>query len=328
MTNKSDDSIQIPVAPSLPSPLSIPTKVSVPNFPDGNTVEATFDAASNGLVVHLSDIGLRSEPYELRIQNDNKPLNGTVYLCPADVADCAAYNPKRDVCSEICQEDEECCIDSDTEQSECRNVTEDESNCGGCGHTCEWDETCLEGVCARVTGPTCWNVDCPDQMSCCSTGWFWGKRSCKALLSDNNNCGWCGLKCPSNTSCVNGLCLPKHEVPCDKSCASDKSCCYLYGMKWCTDLKNDSHHCGSCGKSCECGEVCDEGECKPWYNMTEPCSSGEINCGIDGVDCVALSSDRNNCGACGIGCTPDAECIDGHCIATTKAMDGTVDREL
>ncbi len=74
----------------------------------------------------------------------------------------------------------------------------------------------------------------------------------------------------------------------------------------CSDLLIDENNCGSCGSSCNPGEICNTGTC------TLNCQTGLNNCG--GV-CRDLSSDRNHCGDCGTLCGAGEICVGGVCTS-------------
>src|SRR5258708_29969495 len=89
-------------------------------------------------------------------------------------------------------------------------------------------------------------------------------------------------------------------------CATGQSCCSGH----CTDLNNDVHNCGGCGKQCAAhppNEVvtCVSGLC------VYGCVSGAVDC--NGT-CTFLGSDPANCGACGNVCPDTApSCSQGVC---------------
>jgi hypothetical protein len=65
--------------------------------------------------------------------------------------------------------------------------------------------------------------------------------------------------------------------------------------------------CGSCGKACAPGQVCDSGSC------TSECSGGKQNCS---GTCADTQTDISNCGECGTVCAADnaqVSCSGGEC---------------
>ena len=81
----------------------------------------------------------------------------------------------------------------------------------------------------------------------------------------------------------------------------------------------NAEDCGSCGHACGDDQFCFSGAC---YTYTCEDSGycvldagyGEC-CGNDGLDCVDVESDANNCGGCGAACTAGMACVNGGCIA-------------
>jgi hypothetical protein len=172
-------------------------------------------------------------------------------------------------------------------------------------------------------GNSCFDIECPEGTYCVSEDW-WGQTDpkCKALLVDNENCGWLGHECASNRRCGNGLCRLKRQMPCDGECGEGEQCCWVLGVEVCVDLQNDSLHCGSCDTVCTLGDLCQEGTCQPWYDVWDPCGPfGMMNCGDDGVDCKDISNDHDNCGGCGLPCTDSGTCIDGECVGPDFGTD-------
>jgi hypothetical protein len=279
----------------------------------------------DGLAIRMAGLQQRYGPYSVHIENFQERVDGSVYLCPNDSPDCYEHDPRRDGCGGAsCGETEVCCYEDPGRQGVCRGLTDDENNCGGCGHACEWDETCLEGICARGEGLSCWETECPAGTWCVSdVPFFLTDPKCKALLVDNENCGWYGHECAANRKCLNGLCRLKRRMPCSSECDEGTTCCWTLGMELCVDTENDPFHCGSCGTLCSFGNLCQEGTCQPWYNVLGVCGWDDmVNCGTNGeLDCKDLSVDNDNCGACGLRCTDAAECVQGACTSPIRRFD-------
>jgi hypothetical protein len=165
------------------------------------------------------------------------------------------------------------------------------------------------------------------------------------LTSDSNNCGSCGSACLGAAICIDSTCsdvcsqinvvcslgaecvnLPDGGFECQ--CQSGFTDC---GNGLCADLNTDSSNCGACGNACPSGAVCSNGACDlcpiiqcavghTCENNTcvpLPCQSGETDCG-NGA-CADLSTDENNCGACGNACSQGDVCANGSCV--TPACD-------
>lgn len=174
-------------------------------------------------------------------------------------------------------------------------------------------------------------VGCPNSagISCPIGQQFCGSK-CVFVGSDQNNCGRCGVACPTTLACINSAC----------GCPS--------GLKQCTDkcvdTQNDPNNCGGCGTACGAGLACVGGVCGCTAGLTN-CSgtcanlqTDEANCGVCGTDCgskvcsqgacaggcaaplsncsgscVDEKNDPRNCGACGNACGANFFCAMGTC---------------
>jgi hypothetical protein len=285
-----------------------------------------------GLAIDLAGLLVGDGPYVLRMQNSSARMTGDLYLCPdGETRDCSSFDPSRQGCGgEDCAVGELCCRDYEDGAAECADPLTDELNCGGCGVACEWDEVCLEGVCAEGLGRSCWETVCPDGLTCVSEYWLTRKDpKCRALSVDNQNCGWRGNVCPANKTCVSGLCLPRSRQPCDLACGFGESCCWVLGTEQCVDTDSGLLHCGSCSTTCECGNVCDEGRCVPWLSVYDPCLFGLKNCGTGGeIDCVNVMTDHTHCGRCRNTCSDSASCENGGCVLPVGEGDSEIGREV
>jgi len=178
--------------------------------------------------------------------------------------------------------------------STCYNLLTDPDNCGSCGNVCpspnipNMEPVCVDGECNPV--PCKWGFrDCNKDLS----------DGCEVnYVNDPRNCGECGHICPAGAA----------------------SCCGTF----CTDLQNDRFNCGSCNNYCHGTEVCQQGTCQDVTPDThvsagKSCPSGQLNCW---GTCRDLSSDRNNCGFCGIICQGQAICDAGVCRTPAITIPG------
>jgi hypothetical protein len=198
----------------------------------------------------------------------------------------------------------------------CIDPEVDPSNCGSCGHDCQDNEACENGVCATSCAPgqiacsggcfdpesdnshcgSC-NNDCSGGSSCqsgvcvCPGGLSLCGDACVDLKTDGSHCGSCSTTCTGGKSCVSSSCV----CP-----AGEESCGNL-----CTDTDNDPLNCGTCGTQCTAPNVCSAGLCV--LNCTGPTTK----CGNA---CVNLQMDPENCGACGTQCAVGQNCVSGNCV--------------
>jgi hypothetical protein len=189
-------------------------------------------------------------------------------LNPSDIseADVEAFDPTgRVVCGKVidalfCLEGQVCCNDV------CVDAQEDESNCGGCGVSCDLNEECSLGECQ------CGAQSCVDSETCCVEDG--GLPQCRPLLDDRENCGGCGNVCnaAAREYCLDGQCGCIKEVTSAlgprqllELCREGQSCCPPpasdpTALLGCVDL-NTVDNCGACGNQCGAGEQCVDGQC-------------------------------------------------------------------
>jgi len=198
----------------------------------------------------------------------------------------------------------------------------DANNCGACGRPC--NATAL----AHVDSADCFNSTC--LIGACTAGF----ADCDAnyttgcevdLATSALNCGSCGNACPQDYYCegLGGTCSP---VP-PPSCSYPQGHCTAHNADGCeTDLASDGLNCGACANNCT-DQVFGGFQ-------TGTCASGACvfgNCQYPTADCdstqgngceVDLSSDVNNCGACGNACPSNpanaaaVDCVLGECVIT------------
>jgi hypothetical protein len=83
---------------------------------------------------------------------------------------------------------------------------------------------------------------CPTGLSLCGS-------FCRNTQNDGQNCGGCGMGCPSDRTCTNGACAAP--------CPTGQGLCG--GV--CTDLQSNNANCGACGRTCISGQFCAAGNC-------------------------------------------------------------------
>jgi hypothetical protein len=200
--------------------------------------------------------------------------------------------------SVCCGSGQTCC------SSACTNTQTSTMNCGTCGHVCPTGPnvqtvTCIAGTC----GITCNTgfADCNHNPT----------DGCEINIStDLNNCGGCGFKCSNlncTPTCTSGVCVP--------TCNSGFANCISNPAGGCeTNTNTNVNNCGGCGVVCSSNNIptptCSASVC------TGTCAAGFADCNgnkqSDGCE-TNISTDPNNCGGCGIACSPTQTCSNGVC---------------
>ncbi|XP_024358921.1 uncharacterized protein [Physcomitrium patens] len=137
-------------------------------------------------------------------------------------------------------------------------------------------------------------------------------------LSDINNCGDCGAKCPvypyATSTCREGKCV----FTCK---AGWKNCNNKWSDGCETDVGKDINNCGGCGTKCNLNVPWATTKCNN-CKCENTCKAGWKDCNKDLKDgCeVDVGKDVNNCGACGTKCktVPNAstKCSNHKCMYT------------
>lgn len=94
-------------------------------------------------------------------------------------------------------------------------------------------------------------VVCPSDRRACDA-------HCRDIMTDEDNCGGCGISCSSGEICQAGLCMAE--------CYSGETSC----PDGCHDLLYDSQNCGTCGNTCPVGLACNKSVCAPALTTVIP----------------------------------------------------------
>ena len=207
------------------------------------------------------------------------------------------------------------------------NLSNDVEHCGACDARCPSRQPGMQGMYVCSEGEcrfTC------DALSADCNGVV--EDGCEtSTANDPKNCGTCGNACDEGVLCWKGACgCPNGFVQCGDDCK---------------DIQSDNDHCGACDTKCTapaddadprwiCGPKvtpdntrwsCANGDC------TLQCKPphGDCNDNFCGDGCETdLSSDEQNCGACGNACAPGQTCSFGTCLCppgTTRCLGRCVD---
>jgi hypothetical protein len=184
----------------------------------------------------------------------------------------------------------------------------DPANCGTCGNVCT-----LANATAGCAGGTCTVASCNQEYGDCDGN---PTNGCEVLLdNDLGNCGKCGSPCaPANAVpfCSLGTCLYS-------SCKAGYADCDHKPATGCEiDTQTDPMNCGACGTLCTVPNAvagCAMGACS-----VGSCNAGYGDCdGQEPNGCETnLTTDPNNCGACGRVGGAEKACngIDDNCNGT------------
>jgi hypothetical protein len=220
--------------------------------------------------------------------------------------------------SEICDNADNDCDDQIDEDF---NLALDDLNCGTCGHACAPGQHCASGACAWdvpqngcISSPELCDGEDNDCNGSIDEGY--------SLLNNAANCGTCGNACAAGQFCSNGHCkwnvLPNGCVSAPEVCDGiDNDCDYVIDESF--NLQSDPSNCGTCGRVCGAGLICQSGHCQytvPPSQCTpvnETCNGNDDDCDWVIDDGYNLLTNNANCGMCGHACAGGQHCQSGHC---------------
>ncbi len=183
-----------------------------------------------------------------------------------------------------CPSSQTLCVSTDGTET-CSDLTDDPSNCGGCGVVCPATQSCLAGD----AGPSC---GCGGSTQLCG-------GECLDLSSNPNHCGSCTTSCGADTICATGACVT--------TCPNNQTNCH----DTCINVSINTKHCGDCDHTCGSGTTCSEASC---VASDGGCAAGLTSCSDAG--CADLTQDSQNCGGCNVVCGSGQGCVDGGCECT------------
>ena len=164
---------------------------------------------------------------------------------------------------------------------------------------------------------------CGDSQACCD-------GTCVFTISDRNNCGGCGIVCPSG-SCSNGMCIAPVDAG-NTRCGELRACgtqCIERAVPQNTDGRSSPsfQNCNGCGIACDPMRALScsvpgggtTGTARCMCGDFDQCLAGEVCVSNGGsYGCVSLSTDRNNCGEIGNVCAEGLTCSGGMCLCGTE----------
>jgi hypothetical protein len=185
----------------------------------------------------------------------------------------------------------------------CVNYQQDTANCGGCAKVCS-----LANAAVACTSGDCTIASCTSGYGDCNAT---AADGCEAnLKTDVKNCGKCAAPCSlanATPACSSGSCAVS-------ACATGYADCDGTAANGCeVNLNTDAKNCGKCAAACSLANAtstCSSGSC-----AVSACTTGFANCdgkAANGCE-VNLSTDGNNCGACGTVCGAGSSCQGGTC---------------
>jgi hypothetical protein len=253
--------------------------------------------------------------------NGNGPAAGQLSVLDPELT--VQYERTESPCTDLNEKCTQCASDETLCGTVCADTQIDPLNCGGCaatgdGAVCEGGTWCINGSCT-----------CPGTEQMC-------EGACTDENSDPNNCGGCGSDdpgyiCNASSTCVNGNCVPTtgctaascvDGAVCNPvtgqcaQCATNSDCACVAGVTNPTACSTvATPYCNATGLCVQC---LNDGDCANGTCVNGSCQgcpdAGSLTVACAG-SCTDTSSDRNNCGGCGVACPPDQGCSGGRCFA-------------
>ena len=200
----------------------------------------------------------------------------------------------------------------------CETSPLNDDHCGACGNKCPADKPCINrGLMDYACGCNAGELSCPDP----SFPIF----PCVDPNDDDKHCGACNNACPPEGDGTKTA-LPNTYFGCVEAQCGELKCspgfadCDLVTENGCETPLVDNDNCGACGNKCQDGQRCGQNLQGVVMCM---CPAGQTFCGACVGEscfggCYDLTSDKDNCGACGVRCSPGVQrgieaCVYGEC---------------
>lgn len=266
-------------------------------------------------------------PCDVNLQADVNNCGACGHTCPTDTGN-EVFACVNGACVLTCRANSGTLDCDGLVDNGCEATALHDNHCGACGAKCtDPKKRCVDQSGRAHAG--IYGCGCP-------AGKLYCDRGCYDPRSDDDYCGNCETHCDPtnggapelpnayygcvNSTCGNMKCNP-YFADCDQKTANG---CEIYLV--------DNANCGACGNACPTGQ-----ECRLDTNMVPQCMCPsdktycELGCFGDGVcmgTCADLTSDRYNCGACGVDCYIPARnavgvCNYGSCVMNCN--DGRAD---
>ncbi|NMB75120.1 MAG: hypothetical protein GYA21_08315 [Myxococcales bacterium] len=232
--------------------------------------------------------------------------------CIAGLCACGGGSP--------CSDGRNCC------SGECREISSDTKNCGGCGNDCALRVAHVQTAEIFCNAASCdYGGDCDHGFLDCN-----GRRDDGCELAVTlSNCGECALDCNTQLSHVSASQRQCRDTGtgfvCDyTSCQPDFGDCNGDRSDGCDTWLNQDAHCGACDTDCaaaSAGHLCLTLDNAHPYDHTCGCrkdTASGTSLGCDGADiccanvCTASAANAQNCGVCGAACAA-GDCQSGAC---------------